>query len=334
MNWFSIWLDPKTGRLRSGWRAVVYLIASLFMTLMVYITALSAYTLFLHAPPPPTSYASELIPRLSAIIGFVMIAVVALRYFEQLPPYTLGLHLDGGRQLVALTGGFGLGVGIILAVLLILYPLHLVTFRLAPFTPQMLQEVGLGAAGFLILGVFEEVLFRGYFFQTLLRGAGPFVTLLLTAALFTAAHLGNPNNTLLAGANIFLAGIVFGCLYLRHGSLWLPIGVHAGWNVALLFFQIPISGITLAITTPVSATITGSSLITGGAFGLEGGVCISCVLLGLIYALTHLKVGLPLDSNWWEWRDFAATRTPPPVWDFTIDARHYQWKLLPQDPLE
>ncbi len=230
--------------------------------------------------------------------------------------------------------GFSIGVGLITILLCALL--------LMGYAHVSWNHPSQGAAGALILlliamliaGMAEEVVFRGYFFQTLLRGIGPLATLFITSALFALAHMQGPHVTLLAVTNIFLAGILFGMLYLRLGTLWLLIGLHAGWDFAQFLFGLPCSGIHIPIATPLTTVLGSLSWLTGGPYGLEGGVGVSVLLLGVIAIVTYSHRGLPIESFWWEWRELTKTIIPHSRGISPFDGRYYQWKLLGGDGRE
>lgn len=121
-----------------------------------------------------------------------------------------------------------------------------------------------GAAG-------EELMFRGYAFQLLLREYGPWRVMPPLAVVFAAAHLGNPHTTWLALANTGLWGLVLGYAVWRSGDLWLPIGLHFGWNWALPMAGLGVSGFTMKLTGYEVAWKVGA-LWSGGAYGPEGGL--------------------------------------------------------------
>lgn len=118
-------------------------------------------------------------------------------------------------------------------------------------------------------GFSEEIIFRGWFFRLVEQWLGTWIALILSAALFGALHLGNPNATLLAGAAISLeAGIMLAAIYLITRRLWAAIGVHAAWNFAQDgIYGIPVSG--GAMDGVLVPRIAGPDLLTGGAFGAE-----------------------------------------------------------------
>ncbi|MDB5705733.1 MAG: putative metal-dependent rane protease [Sphingomonas bacterium] len=132
-------------------------------------------------------------------------------------------------------------------------------------------------------GVTEEIMLRGIFFRLIESWLGSWIALILSAALFGALHLGNPNATLLAGSAIALeAGVMLAALYMLTRRLWAAIGLHAAWN----FTQGGIYGIAVSgfkqdgVLVP---RVTGSDLLTGGSFGAEASLpaIIVCTAFGI-----------------------------------------------------
>jgi len=137
-----------------------------------------------------------------------------------------------------------------------------------------------GAAG-------EEMLFHGYAFQLLIRSIGPFATILPASALFAVAHMGNPNATALSTLNTFEWGVLLGYAYLRTRALWMPIGLHFGWNFALPVFGVNLSGFTMGVTGYALRWRTGD-LWSGGAYGPEGSVLTTIIVIALFFAVRRV----------------------------------------------
>jgi uncharacterized protein len=137
-----------------------------------------------------------------------------------------------------------------------------------------------GAAG-------EEMLFHGYAFQLLIRKLGAFATILPAGIIFGLAHSNNQNATALGVANTMLWGILLGYAYLRSGALWLPIGLHFGWNVTLPLFGVNLSGFTLGVTGYTLEWRVGP-LLSGGAYGPEGSVLTTVIVVALFLAIQRL----------------------------------------------
>lgn len=135
---------------------------------------------------------------------------------------------------------------------------------------------------FLPAALHEELAFRGYIYQKLRtwsRGGA----IVVTSCLFAALHGGNWGITPIAMGNLLLAGVLLALAYERTRHLWLPIGIHLGWNIA----SGPILGYGVsgyvAGATVLTTRAAGPPWITGGAFGVEGSVWMIVVeLLGIL----------------------------------------------------
>jgi membrane protease YdiL (CAAX protease family) len=217
---------------------------------------------------------------------------LALRIYERgnLSDIGLGWTAASRRNLsVGILGGIGSALVVVL--------LPLVT-RLADFEPvpnERLRWPSLLFVSILLLfgAVGEEMLFRGYGFQVLVKGMGPFATVLPVAVLFGLAHSQNLNFGPLALFNTILWGVVLGYAYLRSGDLWLPIGLHFGWNWALPMLGANLSGFTMDVTGyamhwELAGKIGG--LLSGGAYGPEGGLLTTVVAIGLFFYVAKAPV--------------------------------------------
>jgi hypothetical protein len=139
-----------------------------------------------------------------------------------------------------------------------------------------------GAAG-------EEILFRGYAFQLLIDKAGPWATALPVGVLFGFAHAANPNSTLLSVINTSLWGILLGAAFIKSHDLWLPIGLHYGWNATLPLFGTNLSGLTIEVTRYSYQWDLGT-LWSGGSYGPEGGLLTTIFVIALFFLLARLPV--------------------------------------------
>ncbi|ROT95022.1 CPBP family intramembrane metalloprotease [Altererythrobacter sp. FM1] len=129
--------------------------------------------------------------------------------------------------------------------------------------------------------VIEEIAFRGILFRYLEDLGGSWFALAATSALFGFAHIANDNATWFSSLAIAVeAGVMLGGAYMLSRSLWLPIGLHFGWNVTQgLVWDVPVSG--HAVDGMVEAHPAGAALISGGAFGAEASV-VALVLAGAV----------------------------------------------------
>ncbi len=141
---------------------------------------------------------------------------------------------------------------------------------------------GLLVVVFVVVGIYEELLVRGYLLTNLAEGFRYFelvghrlavaVATLLSSGVFGVLHLTNPNATLLSTAVISAAGVMLALGYLYTGELAVPIGIHITWNIFQgLIYGLPVSGIELPVTL-VATTSQPPAGISGGAFGPEAGL--------------------------------------------------------------
>jgi hypothetical protein len=110
---------------------------------------------------------------------------------------------------------------------------------------------------------------------------------LISSILFALGHLGNPHVAWNAILGLALSGAFLAYGYLRTRQLWLPIGLHIGWN----FFEGSVFGFQVSglenFPRLIVQTVHGPELFTGGAFGPEAGlVLLPGLALGVILIYT------------------------------------------------
>ena len=146
---------------------------------------------------------------------------------------------------------------------------------------------------FLLVGVMEEVIFRGILFRLITDKWNIAVGLTTSSLLFGLAHLGNPGDTLWAALAIALAsGWLFGMAYAYHQTIWVPIGMHWAWNyLEGGVFGCAVSGTPLNYLPLITPKISGADILSGGAFGPEASII--CVALGIaisiVYTVLYIK---------------------------------------------
>jgi membrane protease YdiL (CAAX protease family) len=274
------------GRLRSGWRLIIFVLAFIFLTIVWGIVVRLAAQLVTASAVqiPHREFVFETIFRTGLIVIAMGLGYLCARILEGLPWRSLGLtlHKEWFRDLA-----IGCVVGFAALVIAVAIASKGLNFLL---TTDGLRATFISLAGSAVLlfvgALAEEAMFRGYGLQTLSRAKLVWLGVLLTSVPFGLAHLSNPN--VVPGvtfANTALAGIWLAVAYLRTRSLWLPLGVHWSWNWALgWFFGLPISGLNLVSHPLLKATDSGPKWLTGGSYGLEGGVASTiAMVLGIVF---------------------------------------------------
>lgn len=141
--------------------------------------------------------------------------------------------------------------------------------------------------GYMIQGMSEEVLCRGYMMISIARRYPLWLAVLLNSLFFSALHLGNSGISVLALVNLTLFGVFASVYFIKRGNIWGIGAIHSIWNFAQgHFYGIKVSGIETSCSVLGSVPTEGRSLINGGAFGLEGGLAVTAVLvLGTVILL-------------------------------------------------
>jgi hypothetical protein len=230
---------------------------------------------------------------LTGVTGTGLLAAIfanwlALRIYENRHVVEIGLWLNrrSAENLVfGLAGGAG-SAALVLAPALLAGAAHL--------TPTPADQPTVGTiifVGTLLLAgsVGEEIFFRGYGFQELLAAVGPWATVIPVGVIFALLHGSNPGATWFSTANTAGFGILFGYAYLRSRDLWLPIGLHFGWNFTLPLFGVNVSGLRMKVTG-YEMSWTAGSLWSGGEYGPEASILTSGVLIALFIYLRKAPI--------------------------------------------
>ena len=149
-------------------------------------------------------------------------------------------------------------------------------------------------------GVVEEILFRGVIFRIVESSLGTWIALLISSTLFGLVHLLNPHATWLGALSIiFEAGVMLAAAYLLTRRLWLPIGIHIGWNFTQGgLFSVPVSSVVSK--GYFDATLTGPEWLSGGVFGVEASVVAVaiCVAFGIALLWLAARRGHVIAPRW------------------------------------
>jgi len=280
----------KDGRLRPTWRVLLYLAAYLVGQLLAQIPIGIAYGAYL-VSRKVEEIALQPLPllTLAALASLLAVLVITWAFRRFLDRDTLlGLGLQRSKRWPREIG-IGLTLGLLLMAFIFGLEWALGWVRVQGFawhrqSPMTLIGVLLGYASFYAFVAFsEEVAFRGYILQNLRKEWGGLGALLASSFLFALLHGLNPHFTPLALVGIAVAGVFMAYGYLLSGSLWLPIAFHFAWNFAQgPLFSFPVSGLASEGLLLLERG-DSPSLITGGAFGPEGGLLgMMALLLGLL----------------------------------------------------
>ncbi|HVQ37020.1 MAG TPA: type II CAAX endopeptidase family protein [Pyrinomonadaceae bacterium] len=279
----------SAGRLRSGWRLLIFLLV--YIALLFFFGSVSRiiYVMVLQIVPSPRlgTYLDSLLFRLTWLAAALVAGLICTRWLEGLPFRAIGLWLHKGwlRDLLV---GSGIGIASLALATGIAAAGGGLTFRAFARgeLSQVVKALVASAVLFVIAALAEEVFARGYPLQTMSRAGLAGLGVVITSVAFAGLHFANPNFSKgLPLVNLILAGVWFAVAYLRTRSLWFPLGIHWAWNWALgSLFGLPVSGKALVQHSLFHGTDWGPAWLTGGDFGIEGGIaCTITLILSTIF---------------------------------------------------
>ena len=301
------------GRLRSVWRLAVFGAAFFAVATVLFMGTEFAGVLLL--PQGMYRFFFEGAPWfvIQSVLLFVPAALIGwgcALMLEDLPWRSLGWALHRGWLRDSLFGTFVGGVAICVAAL-VGVAAGGCSFSVADSAGGVSKTLVVSSVIFLLGAVAEEMLFRGYPLQTLMRSWPLWVALLPATAPFALGHLLNPNVAPgFTFVNTALAGVWLGVAYWRTRSLWFPLGLHFGWNwVQGALLGSPVSGIKSIAPHPLLRFAdAGPTWVGGGAYGIEGGVaCTLALVVAILFTWrTRLLTATP------ELRQYTDGENPNP----------------------
>lgn len=292
----AVFVNPEEGRLRTGWRIVAFASGLMALNAVMFVSVRA----ILGSLPR-----QSILPFL--IFGFVTTVSVfaARRFLDQRSIKSLGLHIDK-HAILDLVGGMLISALVMAVMFFALLWAGLIEFQgFAWWTDDPTVSATLSAAALpaillvmcklAIVAWWEELVFRGYLFQNTVPVLGLTGSIVLLSLVFGVLHGMNPNATVLSTVLIALITPQLVYAYLKTGQLWLPIGIHWGWNL----FQASVFGFSAsgqASPTMIAQSPTGPDWLSGGTFGAEGSVLILPVTL-LSMVVIHYWVRATRDRH-------------------------------------
>ena len=289
--------NSKEGRLRAGWRIFIFLI--LFWVL--------GSIIFLIKPLIGELGRREFLENYSLIIiailalGATVSVFISRKFLDKKSFVSLGLVINK-RTFRDIIFGFLLSGLMASSFFILLSTFNLIEYNRLNFGEvqnvsndsfdfvNFMSVISIGSLSLLLLehilvGYWEELVFRGYVLQNMIEGIGLKLAIIISCLLYGLIHFTNPNAGILSSLIIVLFGYLRIYGYLSTKMLWLSMGMHIGWN----FFQGPIFGFAASghkTATLIDLSITSDKdWLTGGEFGPEGSVIIIPIILAAIFIM-------------------------------------------------
>ncbi|MFN0071446.1 MAG: lysostaphin resistance A-like protein [Chloroflexota bacterium] len=277
------WLTDDEGRLRITWRLLVFGALVIVLQTAVVLPAVAIFgPQLLQDGGLGITSPGLVVTQGLGIIAMTLAVFIARRWLDRRSFASLGLQLRS-HWLQHLLWGMVLGIGLqafiflteLAAGWLVIEDVGWRGTNSAPFGLLLFALV------FAAVAWNEELLTRGYLLQNLESGLGTIAAVTISSLLFGLLHIFNANASIIATLGVAFAGLLLAAAYLVTRSLWLPIGLHLGWNYGEgPIFGFPVSGLDAGGL--VTHRVTGPELITGGAFGPEAGlISVAAEIVGI-----------------------------------------------------
>lgn len=268
-------------QIRSGWKiAISFLI--LFLTILLLSFLLGIFAAIFSIRSDNSIF--TLLNMGTSTISFILVSLISWKVVQKEPFRNMGLT-SIKRNGFNLFFGLFLGAISITIVFFILIATKNATLVTSFLKPNFSIDILLGIIIFILVGFGEEMFFRGYCMSVLKQTNNTWIIVLISSLIFSLMHASNLNANPLGLINIFLVGIVFAYMFIKSSSIWMPIGYHITWN----YFQGYVWGFQVS-GNPVNGLyetrVAQNNLINGGAFGPEGGLAVTFILiinLAIIY---------------------------------------------------
>lgn len=211
------------------------------------------------------------------VTGITTLAVIFYcRKIEKRSYFSMGFTKDGWIKHYLI--GFAIGTGMLFVCAVIAYLAGSMQFAFS-------EKIAVGYIliffiGFVIQGMSEEVVLRSYFMISLSTSCKVPIAIGVSSVVFSLLHITNPGFGLIPFLNITLFGIFMALYVLKTKNIWGACAIHSAWN----FMQgnvlgIQVSGTGHLPTVAIMEPLAGHNLLSGGSFGLEGGLIVTGVLI-------------------------------------------------------
>lgn len=229
-----------------------------------------------------------MVPTLLGTAFGTILSMVYCRYFEMRHLTSMGCR----KRRAFLHYGAGLLIGALMMTAITMLTVLFGANRISYNADGSRIVVVMYLVGFLVQGMSEEFIFRGYLMTTIGAHHSPYLAVGISSVAFGLAHAANPGISPLAMTNLILYG-VFAAVYMIHfDNIWGVCGIHSIWNFTQgNLYGISVSGSVSAESIFTTTAKSSHAFLTGGEFGIEGSIATTIVLLTgtVIVLIMHSK---------------------------------------------
>ncbi len=217
-----------------------------------------------------------LIPTLFCTVFGTLISIIYCRFIEARHLTSMGMR----KKKAGIHYLQGLLIGFIMisaaALLSVLFGISEITVCKSIDWSIILLLFG----GFIVQGMSEEFIFRGYLMNTLGGRHNPWIAVIVSSVAFSLAHILNPGFNLFIFFNLTLFGVFAGLYMIAFDDIWGACAIHSIWNFTQgSLYGISVSGTGENESVFRTTAISSTNLLTGGDFGIEGSIITTIVLV-------------------------------------------------------
>jgi membrane protease YdiL (CAAX protease family) len=267
-------INPESGLFRAGWRIILFIIVFIAISFVV----MSGVRAVLGGLKGGGLLQFTLLSITATIAVYI-----ARKYFDKKSLISLGVKWDKYAALDILSGFLNSAL-VMAGIFFVMLWADLIEFRgfswwmdstgaAAAFSVAAIPVILVVLFKMSIVSWWEELVFRGYILQNIISGTSLLWAIIITSVLFGAIHAGNPGATTLSTFLLVITTPQLIYAYVKTGQLWLPMGIHLGWN----FFQSSVFGYAASgmdSPTMISQVPVAADWLSGGEFGAEGSILV------------------------------------------------------------
>ena len=287
--------DQQNNVRASGWKAFLGPLGRIVLASVLVVGAVAAAQLVVKQLKGVLSLGGA-VPALYYLV--YLLASMLVAYFV----YRAYVRIVEKRPVSELSGvgapgelgiGAAVGLGLVAVVVGILWVLGYYTIVGTNALAVVFVSLANDGAGAFV----EEIVLRGIVFRITEERLGTWLALAISVVLFALLHLASPNATLTSTIVVGVeGGILLSAAYVLTRRLWLPIGIHFGWD----FSQDAVFGVGNGAKGVVEGDLSGPALLSGGSAGIEGSVValLLCLVVGAYLLVRAGQQGNILAPSW------------------------------------
>ena len=164
-------------------------------------------------------------------------------------------------------------------------------------TDVNIKSILLWVFAFVIQGATEEIMCRGFLFNSLKSKISIPLAIIISSTAFMVPHLFSLMEADFAYAvvgiiNLYLVSIIFSILVLRKSNIWIACGLHSAWNFILyVIMGLSLSGSERDSNGVVLFIVKDLNIFNGAHYGIEASVITTVVLGTFLFVIMKGRKG-------------------------------------------